>query len=121
MAKETVRIRGLRETIRALNRVNKQVAKQVRDELKRAVEPVAASARDRVGRYPGASTSTIGPKATTRSVFVTQRKRKVTGLRPDFGSLQMREGLLPALAEHEDDIVGQVEDALDRLTRTAGF
>ena len=117
----TVRIHGLRELNRALGKVNKDAGRKVRDALKEAAEPVAASARTRLARYPGASTATISPRATTRSVFVTQRKRKVSGLRPDFGTLQMKEVLLPALYDHEDDLVDAVEDALDRLGRMQGF
>lgn len=111
---------GLNETLRALNYVNKQAAKAVKDELKTAVEPVAASARDRISRYEGASLTTIGPRVSTRSVFVTQRARKRTGLRGDFGALQMRH-LFGAFAEHETSVVDDVGDALDRLADRAGF
>lgn len=121
MAAGTVRVTGLRETIRSLEIVNRKAAKVVKDEIKQAVEPVAASARGRISRYRGASTSTIVPRVSPRGAFVTQRARTVTGLRGDFGSLQMREGLLPALAEHEGEIVEQVDDALGRLVRLSGF
>jgi hypothetical protein len=121
MAAETVRIKGLRETIRAFNKIDRSVAKEIRDELKKVAVPVAESAKSRLSRYQGLSLGTIGPKATTKSVFVTQRKRKVTGRRGDFGALQMRVGLLPALAENEDNIIHEVEQALDRLTRENGF
>ena len=121
MASETVRIRGLKETLRALNKVNKEVRKRMLDELKKAGDPIARDAQQKLARYPGASLGTIGPRASAKGVFVTQRARKVTGLRGDFGALQMSEGLIPALAENEDKVVDAVEDALDRLTRSAGF
>lgn len=120
-AAATVRVEGLRELNRALNKVNKDAAKTVRDELKTAAEPIAATARSRLSRFQGASTSTIGPPSVTAGVFVTQRKRKVTGKRGDFGALQMRDVLLPALEEHADDAVKAVEQAIDRLGRSAGF
>jgi hypothetical protein len=115
-----VRIRGLRESLRALERVNKGVGKQVKDELKKAAEPVARTAQSKISRYAGAKTSTIGPRASVRGVFVTQRARKVTGLRGDFGTLQMRL-LEESLKEHENEIVHDVERAFDRLTRSEGF
>lgn len=116
-----VRITGLRETLSALNRVNREAAKIVKAELVKAAEPVAATAREKLSRYPGASTRTIGPRAVTRGVYVTQRARKVTGLRGDFGALQMTRVLIPALEEHEDDLVDAADDALTRLARSAGF
>lgn len=116
----TLRVRGLREVQLALNKVNRGAAKTVRDELKRAAEPVAADARERLSRYEGASTNTISPRATGGNVFVTQRARKVTGQRPDFGRLQMVL-LEESLEAHEGEIVDRVEDALDRLSSSAGF
>lgn len=116
----TVRVTGLRETIRSLDAVNRKAAKVVKDELKTAVEPVAETARQRISRYQGARTSTIGPRVSAKGAFVTQRARKVSGLRGDFGSLQMRH-LIGALAEHEADIVDDVDDALGRLIRISGF
>ena len=121
MATGTVRIIGLRETMRALQKVNREVGKTVRDELKKAAEPVARDARSKLSRYQGASLNTISPRASTRGVYVTQRKRKVTGKRGDFGALQMTQGLMPALEENEDNIIREVEQAFDRLTRRAGF
>lgn len=117
----TLRVKNLRETLRALQKVNKDAGKTIRDDLKEAAEPVASTARAKLSRYVGASVGTIGPRASVRGVFVTQRARKVTGRRADFGALQMRRVLIPALEEHEDEVVDAVEDALDRLGRSAGF
>lgn len=121
MATGTVRVKGLRELQRSLSKVNKEAAKTVKDELKKVAEPVAATARGKLSRYAGASVSTIGPRVGVAGVFVTQRAKKVTGRRGDFGALTMRTALEPALEEHEDHIVNDVEDALDRLGRSAGF
>lgn len=117
----TVRIHGLREAQRALQKVNREAAKRVRDTLKQVAEPVAEDARTKLARYPGASVGTIGPRATMRGVFVTQRARKVTGSRPDFGALQMTRVLIPALEENEDMVLDEVEQALDKLGRQAGL
>jgi hypothetical protein len=54
-------------------------------------------------------------------VYVRQQKRKVTGLRGDFGKLQMQQAFIPALMENEDGIGRDVEQALDRFVRQAGF
>jgi hypothetical protein len=121
VASSTVRIKGLRETIRAFNKLEASVALEIRNELKDLAEPVAETARQKISRYAGASVGTIGPRASVRGAFVTQRAKKVTGQRADFGALQMTRGMIPALEEHEDEIVSGVEKTLDRLTATAGF
>lgn len=117
----TVRVKGLRELQRSLSKVNKGVAKEVRDALKEAAEPVVSEAKAKLSAYPGASVGTIGPRVSVRSVFVTQRARKVSGLRSDFGRLQMTDVLEPALEENRGQVLDEVEDALDRLGRSEGF
>lgn len=116
----TVTVSGLNETLRALNQIKRGAHRRVLGGLMEAAEPVR---RDWVGRlapYQGVSSGTIGPKMTTKGVFVTQRARKTTGARPDFGGLQMRHGL-SALFENYDETVKLTEKALDELTREAGF
>jgi hypothetical protein len=121
VAGTTVRVRGLAELNRALNNLNKEAKRAVLDELKKTAEPVAADARSKISRYQGASLGTIKPRATGRSVFVTQNARKVTGKRGDFGALQMTRGLMPALDENTDKIVTGLEHAIDRLAAREGF
>ena len=116
----SVHVTGLREVQRSLNKVNREAAKVVKDEIKQAVEPIAATARSRIGVYQGASTSTIGPRVVMKGAFVTQRKRTVTGKRGDFGAKQMRI-LIGAMHDHKDGIVDEVDDALGRLIRLSGF
>lgn len=108
-------LRGLRELQRDLGKANKGAAKAVREGLKRAAEPVVRSAKTKEGRWAGAKPQTIGPRVTGRSVFVTQRARKVTGLRGDFGALQMRDAFIPALEENEAEVERALEDELDHL------
>jgi hypothetical protein len=119
--KGTVRVTGYRETMRALNATEKATAKTMKDAQLKAAEPVAESARQKVSEFQGASAGTIGPRVTTTGAFVTQKAKKVTGQRGDFGALQMRTALIPALEEHEDDIADEVEDAFFMLARRHGF
>ena len=120
MASATVRLRNYRETMRALDKVNKGAAKAMKAELVKAAVPVITTVRQKLTRYRGTSLNTIGPRASVKGVFVTQRARKVTGQRPDFGRLQQA-ALEESLAEHEDETVREVERALDRLADSAGF
>lgn len=119
--KARYRVDGYRETMRALNKMEDGTPTAVKAGLIRAAAPVAETARSLISRFPGASTQTISPRVSTRGVFVTQRARKVTGKRGDFGALQMREGMIPALEQHEDDVREGVEDAFDLLARLNGF
>ena len=123
MAAQAVRVnvKGYREVIRALNRTDKETKKTLKDALKAAAEPVAADARSLIAKYQGASVSTIQPRVVTSGVYVTQRAKKKTGKRPDFGSLQMRRGLIPALYDHENDIVDGVDHAIGILINREGF
>jgi hypothetical protein len=116
-----VKATGLRETYLVFQKLQRSVAGEIRDEFIKIAEPVAESARERLSRYRGASVTTIRPRASSRGAFVTQVARKVTGRRPDFGALQMVKVMIPALEEHEDEIVSRADEALYRLTRANGF
>lgn len=117
----SVRVEGHREAMRALNRVNKGVARDLKGWLKEAAQPVAEDAKARLSRFVGASLSTIKPAATVRGVFVRQNARSVTGKRPDFGGLVMTEGLIPAAWSRLDETLQGVERAWDRLADREGF
>lgn len=116
-----LQVRGLRETQRAFRKLQLEVGKELRDELRALAEPVAATARNLLSVYPGASVSTIGPKVTLAGANVTQRALKVTGKRGDFGSLQMRRVMIPALETHEPEIEAGAARAFDALVLEAGF
>ena len=52
---------------------------------------------------------------------VTQRARTVTGQRGDFGALQMRKVMIPALEQHEETIEAGAARAFNGLVAEAGF
>lgn len=117
----TVKVKGYREVTRALNRVDKGTRKSLLDGLKKAAEPTAQDARSKLAGYSGINTASIQPRAVSNGVYITQKQAKKTGTRPDFGSLQMRVGLLPAVSDHEDEFRDKVDDALGVLIRREGF
>lgn len=121
MAGPTLRVRGLAETQRAFRAMDKEAGARVRADLRTLAAPIAAEAQTLLSRYPGLSVNTIRPKARIGGVVVQQGARKVTGARPDFGSLQMRVGLLPAAYGHQDEIVHGLEMLLDKLAAEQGF
>lgn len=114
-------IRGLREVNRAFAQVERNVRDDFIDQLVKAGEPIAATARSTIGRYRGAQTSTIKAARSGRSsAVVRQGARKRGGQHGDFGSLQMRH-LIAARYEHEDDLNELIDDWLNATRRKAGF
>lgn len=107
--------------MRALNKMEKETKNAVKDGLKDAADPIVSDIRQRLSVYTGLSTGTIGPRVVVGGIFITQRKRKVTGKRGDFGSLQMTHGFLPATEDADDDIREAVEDEFNALAIRAGF
>ena len=115
VARETIRVHGLREFQRAAARAGKESKTEVRDALRDAAEPVR---RDAVRRFsPVDARSAAGYRVAVRQrgVAVEQRLRKTTGRRPDYGSLQMRRALIPALQTNADTVEREVGKALDRI------
>jgi hypothetical protein len=120
MAAGTVRVKGLREVDRAFRKTDKESSKALRAGLLEAARPVAATARDKIGQYGGANVTAIRPRAVARGAFVTQGARKVTGLRGDFGALQMRR-LGEALDENQAEVLEKAERVIDLLAEHNGL
>ena len=121
MATGAIRVEGYREVTRALAKVGSEVKPALTAALKEAAWPVASDSKSRLKRYRQISLQTISPRVTTSGVYVTQRAKKVTGRRGDFGALQMTRGLMPALEANKEETYKGVELALDELIRSAGF
>lgn len=117
----SVRVEGAREVIRAFRSVDRSLAAKFGADLKKAADPVVESARGKVTRYAGASVSTIRSRRSGPNVYVEQGARKVTGRRGDFGALQMRTVLEPALDENEREVFTEVNRILDGYAHRAGF
>jgi hypothetical protein len=120
VAAQTVRVTGLRETLRAFAVMGGVVQEEVRRGLFNAAMPVAGDARNRISRYPGAITETITPIITRKGAIVRQRQAKRGGTHPNFGGLQMGH-LLGALEDRQAEVISRVERTLDNLTREVGF
>lgn len=115
MAVGTVGIKGLREFQRAVAKADRETKTVVREKLKEAGDVVREDASERFQRYDAKSAAGYRTRARVGSVFVEQSLRKTTGLRPDYGSLQMRRALLPALEAKGGEVERKLEDAIDDL------
>lgn len=114
---ETIRVKGLRQLLRATDQADKNTKKLVRDELRKAAEPVRAEAMLRFAQYDPKSAARYGISVRrVGTVAVEQRLRRTTGQHPEFGRLQMRKALVPALEHNTERVVGEIDNALERLT-----
>ena len=119
---DAVRVKGLRQLHRALKEYSDDVKRELEQELRAAGEIVATSARS---KFVGIDQrSAAGFKSKTKGfgrVVVQQSRRRTTGRRGDFGSLQMRRALLPAVGENQAQVLEHIEGMLDRIGRRNGF
>src|SRR6266540_4003609 len=121
-ATPAVRIKGLNELRMAFKEMDAALYRELGKELKQVAEVVAVDARRRFSVVDHHSASGYKPRLHgKRGVSVDQTLRKVTGKRGDYGALQMRRALIPALQSHESELVSGVERMLDRLEREHGF
>ena len=112
---ERFRIKGYRELLRACNRAEKETKKEVRDTFRKVGDIVRVGATERFRSIDARSAEGYRTRVRQRGVAVEQSLRRTTGLRPDFGSLQMRDALEPALEAKSDDVEREMEDALDKV------
>lgn len=111
----TVRVKGLRELLRATDAADKDTKRMVRDGLRKAAEPVRARAAELFASTDALSASKYGVSVRrTGTVTVEQRLRRTTGLHPEFGELQMRRALLPALEQKTDEVMVELEREMER-------
>jgi hypothetical protein len=115
VAAETLRVRGYREFLRAANKAGPDTKKEVRSAFREVGEAIRAEAVARFSSVDARSAVGYRVAVRQRGVAVEQRRRKTTGLRPDYGALQMRRALLPALRANEAETERRMERAIDRV------
>ena len=115
MAEGTVRVKGLSQLNRDFRKLGPELQKELRAELKAVAEPVATEARSLAARFGPKTVRGIAAGSRAGAAVVRQRNRKTTGKRPDFGVLQMRDVLIPAIDAKEEETVRGMERMLDRL------
>lgn len=121
MASSTVRVQGLRELQRDFRKLDKNLAKDLRGELREVGDVVKAEAASNLSRLSARSASGLKTRVRARAVAVEQSRRRTTGKRPDWGSLQMNRILVPALDEKQDEVVEKLDRVLGRLAGENGF
>jgi len=117
----TVRVKGLAELNRAFRASDKALTKELRKELREAGNIVRDDARPRFASVDAGSAAGFHTVVRQRGVSVEQRLGRTTGQRPDFGALQLRRALEPALDAKQGEVVDQLDGMLDRIGRQQGF
>ena len=118
----SLKVTGLRELHRALKNYDDDLKRELEDELRAAGELVTESSRARFVNTDARSAAGFKSKVKGFGrVVVQQSRRRTTGRRGDYGSLQMRRALIPAVAENEATVIRHMEGMLDRLGRENGF
>lgn len=118
--RETVKVEGLKEFLRATNKADAETKKKVRDRLKEAGDVVREDASRRFAPVSAKTAAGYRVRARVSGVSVEQSLRKTTGNRADYGALQMRRALVPALISKEDDVYREMEKAAQDLAEIVG-
>jgi len=112
---ETFRVLGYRDFMRACARADKDTRRYVRSTLRETGELVRSDAVARFSTIDARSAAGYKIRVRQTGVLVEQSLRKTTGRRPDYGALQMRRALLPALAANQQDTERRLEHAIDEI------
>jgi hypothetical protein len=115
----TLQVHGYREFLRAVARAENDQRRRTRETFRDVGEDVRASATSHFSPVNARSAAGYRTRVRQTGIVVQQSLRKTTGQHPEWGALQMRTALIPALMSNEDETVRKLERALDRVA--AGF
>lgn len=110
-----VKVHGYREFVRACDRAGKDSKRLVRAQLRHVGNIVKDAAQQRFAPVDARSAAGFRTVVRTRGVAVEQRYPRTTGDHPEYGVMQMKVALLPAVEDKEPQIVGALESAVDEI------
>ncbi len=109
----TLYVHGYLQLMQAFDRSVRELGPAFRGELKRVGDIVRMDAAARFHPYDRRSAAGYRTYVTQKHVNVGQSIGPTTHKRPDFGALQMRVALLPALYSKQDQVRAGFEKVLD--------
>ena len=118
---QTVKVTGAKELERGFRQMRKQVLRELRPELRKAGELVRTEASTLFSSIDARSAAGYKVRVRAKGVAVEQSLRKVTGLRGDYGALQMRRALIPALEAKGGEASEMVTALVNRASLEAGL
>lgn len=119
----TVRTHGLRELHRDFGRYSKTLQRGLTKQLRKLAGPAAEhiQAEAESHGFSDATISGIRPGSRSGAAVVRQARRKTTGSRPDFGSIQFRWAFIPGADKAEPEVLHGVEEWLGTFTAGHGM
>lgn len=108
-------VSGLSEMLRAAKDAGASTNREVRAAFRESGDIVRVDAVPRLAKYSVKSAAGLKVRVRQRGVAVEQSLRKTTGQRPDYGSLQMRKALLPAVTKTLPELEAEFVKAVDKI------
>ena len=110
-------VSGYKELLKASKNAERASRLEIRHAFRDVGEIVRADASVRLSKYSAKSAAGLKVRVRQRGIAVEQSLRKTQGprARKNYGGLQMRTALLPALEESEPAVEAEFEKALDRV------
>lgn len=117
----TVEEHGLTQFLKSASHADRATSRIIRGKFREAGDIVKRGAASRFQEYDARSAAGYRTVVRQRGVAVEQSLRKTTGLRPDFGRLQMEKALMPAAETSEASVVEKINEGLVELTEYFGW
>lgn len=111
--RETLRVEGYRELVRAFKAADREQRLGLRHALRDVGGIVQRDAVRLLDPVDHRSAAGFRVYVRQRGVGVEQSLRKTSGAHPEWGAYQMRHALLPALAANEGNVERAMERTLD--------
>jgi hypothetical protein len=108
-------VTGLSELLKASKAAGSATNKEVREAFREAGDIVKVDAVPRLAKYSTKSAAGFKTRVRQRGVAVEQSLLKTTGKRPDWGSLQMRKALFPAVEKTWPELEAEFVKAVDKV------
>lgn len=100
--------------------LNKEIDKGLRE----AAKIVSEEARSLSQSHGFSARSVTGIRPRVKGfgrAYVEQSRKKTTGKRGDFGAMQMRRSLVPALGRKQGEVIEELDKLLGQLAGEHGF
>lgn len=116
----TLRVKNLRQFQRLMSNADKETKKQLRSIFRETGEAVRSDAQARFTPVDAGSAAGYRVRVRQRGVAVEQSRRRTTGKHPQYGALQMRRALVPAVVAKKDETIAAFERAIDKIIEAGG-
>lgn len=111
----TIQVENLRSFNKLLLAADKDARKYSREAFRQVGDIVKHDASQRFAGIDAKSAAGYRTRVRQRGVEVEQSLRKTTGKHPEFGALQMRRALVPALVTNAPKVERELDRAFDRV------